>query len=112
MKRYAVVIAISLVLAGCNSKEKDAQALADQARGLWDQVMPSPPEVRGGNVAFNKEGISSCVSKMGQAKSILDKLAADYSGTAVWASEKTKTLNERVRSQGSTCNQVKSAQGW
>lgn len=112
MKRYGVILAITLVLVGCGSKEKEAQALVDQARALWDQVMPSPPEDRGGSMAFNKESISMCVTKLDQAKASLDKVAASYSDTEVWGSTKTKTLNERVRSQSSTCNQVKNAQGW
>jgi len=112
MKKCMSMLVLAFALAGCNSDEKDAQALIDQARGLWDDVMPAPPEQRGGNMRFTRDTVTVCVNKLGKAKELLEKVAADYGDTNAWGAASTKTLDMRVRSQVITCNQIKHTQGW
>lgn len=112
LNKCVAALVVAFALAGCSSDEKDAQALIDQARGLWDEVMPAPPEQRGGNLVFNRDTVTACASQLGKAKDLLEKVAADYGDTQAWGSQSTKTLDMRVRGQATTCNQIKHAQGW
>lgn len=104
---------ILLVLAGCeNAKEKEAQQLVDQARGLWDQVMPAAPEVSKGKLTTSKEGLVAAVGKLGEARQLLDNVATNYSETDVWKSEKTQVLNERVTNLYRSTKETKYKMGW
>lgn len=100
MKKLMIACML-IALAGCeNSQEKEAQQLVDQARGLWDQVMPAAPEVSKSKLTTSKEGLVEAVGKLGEAHVLLEKVATNYSQTDVWKSEKTQTLNERVTNRG------------
>lgn len=113
MKKVIAALCLCSLLTGCgDSDEIKAQALVNEARGLWDQVMPGAPEVRGGNIVYTKEGVIGCVDKFTQARGLLDQVAAKYSSTSVWSDEKTVVLNKRVSDQKNICTQMKAQQGW
>ncbi|HGM4353837.1 TPA: hypothetical protein ACKPJR_006359 [Pseudomonas aeruginosa] len=109
-----LIFAFMLVaLAGCeNSQEKEAQQLVDQARGLWDQVMPAAPEVSKAKLTTSKEGLVAAVGKLGEARQLLDNVAKNYSDTDVWKSEKTQVLNERVTNMYRSTKETKYKMGW
>ncbi|WP_144940736.1 hypothetical protein [Pseudomonas alabamensis] len=112
MKKLAFAFML-IALAGCeNSKEKEAQQLVDQARGLWDQVMPAAPEISKGKVTTSKEGLVAAVDKLGEARQLLDNVRTNYSETDVWKSEKTQVLDDRVTNLYRSTKEAKYKMGW
>ena len=113
MKKFIFAFAL-IALAGCeNAQEKEAQQLVDQAQGLWNQVMPSVPgKHSGGTMVTSKDGLILAVNKLGEARTILEKVSADYPDTDVWKSEKTRVLYSEVIQTYRSSNETKQKMGW
>lgn len=113
MKKLLAVVFCIVALTGCdNANEKKAQGLIDEVRGLWDRVMPYPPEDRGSSLKLNKDTVRACTAILGAAQNKLAEVAKDYSDTEAWKSEKTVSLNKAVTGQLGRCTELQHSQGW